>query len=265
MAIPIVSWGTRCLIEVHDAPGSGRHGRLTDQLEKWWAKAVRARVVCHSTSVADAVVRHWGIPRSRVELIPVAVDLSHVGDPGTAPGPPGTLRVLAVGRLVASKRFDLAITAVADAPGVHLDIVGEGPEHQRLAELARSLAVSDRVRLVGSCGPEDLAAAMGHCDVVLSASDYEGFGLVLVEAMAAGRPVVATAVGGVTDIVLDGVTGRLVPAGDVAGLRGALVDLRDDPDLRRRLGTAGRRRVEEHFDVATMVAGFVACYRVLAR
>jgi glycosyltransferase involved in cell wall biosynthesis len=176
----------------------------------------------------------------------------------------GTVVLLGVGRVVASKQFHRVVAALPGAGAVFL-LIGDGPELERISTLARSLGLEDRVRIVGPRYGDDLAAAYAAADVLVSPSAYEGFGLTLVEGMAAGLAVVADAVGGVTDIVVDGETGLLLPPGDDDALRTALADLVADPDLRARMGAAGRRRAQSHFTPESFAESFTAVYERLGR
>ena len=173
---------------------------------------------------------------------------------------PGDVVVGTVAVLRRQKRLDLWLQAArsiaAAAPAARFLIVGDGP----LADDVRRAAapLGDRVVLTGlrSDVPELLAAM----DVFVSSSQFEGLPLALLEAMAAGLPVVATAVGGVPEVVTEA-CGRLVAFGAVEPLAVAVTELIAEPAARRALGAAGRRRVEERFSVGRMAAELEACYR----
>ena len=142
-------------------------------------------------------------------------------------------------------------------------IVGDGPERERLERLAASLGIAQRVAFEG--WQSDARDFLTTFDVFVLPSRFEGFPLVLLEAMLAGLPVVATDVGSVAEAVQDGETGLLVPPDDVQALNEALHTLLDDPDLRRKLGDAGRARALE-FSPARMAREFEALYaEVLGR
>jgi len=267
----------RFLLEVHDAPGSGRHGRATDWFEGVWTRRLGAHVVCHSSSVAAEVRSRWRRGADDVTVIPLAVDTDRFVAAEAAARRAwreehelgsDTVVLVVVGRLAPSKRFDEAIRVLARLRERDLDvvlvIVGGGKEEERLRDLARTLGVTDAVRFVGPRVDEELVAALGAADVLCSTSEYEGFGLTVIEAMACGLPVVATAVGGVTDLVADGETGHLVALDDADGFTEAVAGLVADPARRRELGDAGRRRVEERFSVAGFAAEFARLYLRLA-
>jgi phosphatidylinositol alpha-1,6-mannosyltransferase len=140
-------------------------------------------------------------------------------------------------------------------PDVFYVVVGEGDLQPRLEELARENAVRDRVIFAGAARLEQLKAYYSRADVYVMPSLQEGFGIVFLEAMAFGKPVIASEHGGAPEIVQDGVTGFLVKPGDLEALTAHLIQLLQDPALRARMGAAGRQRVEENFTFAHFEAG----------
>jgi glycosyltransferase involved in cell wall biosynthesis len=139
-----------------------------------------------------------------------------------------------------------------------LVLLGHGSEEASLRRLSESEGVADRIVFAGR--RNDIPAVMKAFDVFALTSDYEGFGLVLLESMSAGKPVVATNVSAIPEVVTPGETGILVPAQDPAAFGRALVDLLD-PDLRIAMGRAGRRRVAEAFSPDAMVQATLAVYQ----
>ncbi len=170
--------------------------------------------------------------------------------------------VLSVGRLVRRKGHDLVLRALRDLPDdVVYWVVGDGPEREALEDLARELDVADRVRFAGALAADDVDAAYGVSQVFAlptrempESGDVEGFGIVYLEANAAGLPVVATACGGCGDAVVDGESGLLIPTEDPAGLASALRRLLDDPELARALAAHGLRRAQQEFDWSRVVS-----------
>jgi glycosyltransferase involved in cell wall biosynthesis len=146
---------------------------------------------------------------------------------------------------------------------VKLLLVGDGERREPLEALADSLGVGPATVFAG--WREDLATVYGAIDVAAVTSLNEGTPVALVEAMAAGRPVVATAVGGVPDVVVNGVTGFLVPTGDPSGLADALQRLIDDAALAGRMGDSGRRHVAQHFHAERLVSTMHDLYRTELR
>jgi glycosyltransferase involved in cell wall biosynthesis len=198
----------------------------------WGRSALRdaAVVVCPSTALATEAER---MGARRVEVIPSGVELPPAV--GAEADPP---EVLYAGRLSPEKGV---LELVEAARGMNLVVAGDGPLRDRVPQ-AR-----------GFVPPDELATLYARAAVVVCPSHREGFGVACLEAMAHGRPVVASAVGGLLDLVVDGETGLLVPPGDVAALRAAIERLLGDRELRRRLGEAGRLRAAERFswDVVT--------------
>jgi glycosyltransferase involved in cell wall biosynthesis len=158
-------------------------------------------------------------------------------------------------RLVERKGVGNVITALAAVPGTELHVAGgpdaggldAEPEVKRLRALAAELGVGDRVVFRGRVGRDAMPALLRSADAVVSVPWYEPFGIVPLEAMACGVPVVASAVGGQIDSVVDGVTGVHVPPRDPAVLARALRELLDDPERRSQLGAAGAVRARERF------------------
>jgi glycosyltransferase involved in cell wall biosynthesis len=197
--------------------------RRAPRVARWILRRAQA-VVCPSTALA-ADARRLGAGEAAV--IPSGVDLpAEVGEEANPP------EVLYAGRLSAEKGV---LELVEAAQGMNLVVAGDGPLRDRVPQ-AR-----------GFVPPEELGRLYARAAVVVCPSHREGFGVACLEAMAHGRPVVASAVGGFLDLVVDGETGIHVPPGDVAALRGALERLLGDGELRRRMGEAGRQRAAERF------------------
>jgi glycosyltransferase involved in cell wall biosynthesis len=148
-------------------------------------------------------------------------------------------------------------------PDVRLVVVGDGPERDALEACARELGLGESVRFAGI--RRDARRLLAGFDIYANTSIHEGVSLTILEAMAAGLPVVATAAGGNPEVVVDGETGLVVPVRAAEAVTGALARLAADPALARRLGTAGRRRLEERFSIDRMVAEYVQVYRGLLR
>ena len=182
----------------------------------------------------------------RIRIVPLGLDLSRYDGRDRAASrdalgiPHDALALVAIGRLVPIKRLDRLIDAVArlapDLPGLHLYLVGDGDQRGALETLVRNRSLDARVTFVG--WSVDAPAWYAAADVVALTSEREGTPLALIEAAAAGRPVVAVDVGGVADIVRDGDTGFVVPADDPAALAERLGQLLRDPELRARMAAA---------------------------
>jgi len=214
-----------------------------------------------------------GKPRQLRKVIPYGFDPDALGWTDAARRTRATLElergcrptIFTVGRHVYYKGFDVLIRAMRAVDAV-LWIGGRGPLTENLQRAAQEAGVSDRVRFPGFIPDAELIAYYDACDVFCmpSTERAEQFGLVQLEAMHCGKPVVATRLGtGVEYVTLDDVTGLLVEPGNEQALGQALSRLLGDPQLRVRLGEAGRRRVAEEFSVAQMVEKTVALYRSL--
>ncbi len=170
--------------------------------------------------------------------------------------------VVAVGRLVPQKNLELAVEALRGVPDAALLIVGEGPSRVSIEACAARCGVAERVRLAGA--RDDAREILGAADVVVVPSRWEGLPLVVLEAMAAGRPVVATDVTGIPDLVDDGVTGLLVPSDDAEGMARAMRRILEDGALASLLGERASAAVAGRSDAA-MVAAYLAVYDGLPR
>lgn len=227
-------------------------GSAFTKVERRLARQTDA-LVAISPEIRDALLSlRIGTP-SQIQVIPLGLDL---GSFLAVERPAGTLRaqlglapevplVGVFGRLVPIKDNETLLAAVARLPGVHLAVVGDGELRAALTAGAARLGIAGRVHFTGWWS--DVAAAMSDVDVVALTSRNEGTPVSLIEASAAGRPVVATRVGGVPDVVKDAVTGYLARPGDAGEVAGLVRRLLDEPDARRAMGEAGRREVRDRF------------------
>jgi glycosyltransferase involved in cell wall biosynthesis len=170
-----------------------------------------------------------------------------------------------VGHLRSEKAFEVLIAAAAAArgnvPGLRIIIAGEGPERGRLEGLISELGLSQTVDLLGA--RDDVATVLGACDVAVCCSDFEGGPLSVMEYMDAALPVVASEVGGLPELVEDGVTGVLVPPRDPAAIARALKRLLGDPELRSRMGVEARARRERDYDIDSWARALEGLYERL--
>jgi glycosyltransferase involved in cell wall biosynthesis len=230
-----------------------------------------AAVVANSERVQQALTLEDGVPAARTALIPNFVeadaferpDSSELGLRRRAFGlPPDAPVVGIVANLRPVKDHDLflrmaALVAASD-PQVHFAIIGEGDQRERLGREAGRLGLGDRVHFLGLLpnrpNPFQLV------DIATLTSRSEGFPNSILEAMAAGRPVVATAVGGVADAVVEGVSGFMVPPGAAEPFAAAVLRLLGDPGLAQRCGEAGQRRARERFSETRVLSDLLALY-----
>jgi D-inositol-3-phosphate glycosyltransferase len=210
-----------------------------------------------------------GIPADRISIVPCGVDteLFTPRGPAAARGA-HPYQLLQLGRLVPRKGAAVSIAALALLPDAELVVVGgppadrldDDPEVRRLRRIAGETGVADRVRFTGGVPSSQVPSLLRAADVVLCPADYEPFGIVPLEAMACGRPVVASAVGGQLDTVADPGTGRLVPPRDPDALARAVAELLSRPETRQACGEAGRRRVLRRYSWAHVAAETETAY-----
>lgn len=215
------------------------------------------RVVCVSEDSARLSARE-GIQRKSLGTIWNGIDVDRFDYLGPrAKGP-----ALMVGRLTAVKDVETLVRATKLAvqvdPTFRLEIAGDGPCLPALKRLTSELGLMDHIRFLGEV--RDIPALLARASLFVLSSLSEGVSLALLEAMARGLPVVATRVGGNPEVVVEGETGLLVPARSEVELAWAMMRLRNDPEGSRRMGAAGRQRVQQHFDVRQMVAAYEALY-----
>lgn len=209
----------------------------------------QARHVFVPSAFLREVALGWGLPPERVSVLPNAA-------PDTSALPAreelrrglgledATLALAFAGRLTEAKALDVALAALAEVEDVSLLVVGDGPDRAGLEALAARLGLAGRVRFLGPLPRERVLEVFHAADGSLLSSRWENFPHSVVEALAAGAPPVATAVGGVTEVVRDGENGLLVAPGDAAALAAALRRYRDDGELRGRLRAAAAPSVE---------------------
>ncbi len=224
-----------------------------------------ARIVVSAPPMRDvpALAGH----RDKVTVLPFGLDpAGYPVQPAPEPRAGQLPTLLFVGRLVAYKGLDVLLRALVDVPA-SLVLVGDGPLREPLQQLARDLGVDDRVTFAGRVTDADRLAWFGRADLVVlpSVSRQEAFGMVQVEAMLTGRPVVSTGLPtGVPWVNQHGESGLIVPPGDSAALAGALRTLCADPALRARLGDGGRARASRLFTAERMCADFASLCRAVA-
>ena len=218
--------------------------------------ATRLTTVSVSSGAARQIERLLDIPGTSIRVVPNGVPEPE--DRKAVPAQPGRLVVGAVGRLHEQKGFDVLLRAVTGLPEVQVVIIGEGPERPALQQLIAELHLGDRVSLLG--WSDHASGYMRSFDVLAMPSRYEGMPLVLLEAMLAGVPVVATPVGGIPDTVRHDESGLLVPVDDVAALTTALGRLLSDGALRRRLAAAAEDEARRRHTVDAMARSYEALY-----
>lgn len=237
-----------------------RWGALKQRLQA----AVLDRYIAVSTEVARRLESDLRVPQSRIRVVRNGIDLDPFEaafDPQlrfSLDGGSSAPLILTPARLHSQKGHEVLLEAVPKVPEALFVFAGDGPARERLEARARQLGVSARVRFLGL--REDVPQLLASCDLVVLPSWYEGLPLAVLEAMAAGKPVVATAVGGTDEAAVDGVCGRLVEPGNVDALAAAINSTLADRTLMSRYALAGRSRARELFDANAMVRGVERVY-----
>jgi glycosyltransferase involved in cell wall biosynthesis len=248
------------------------------QQRRWLEPAVGRLADRIIATCSDEVfeLKAMGIDTAKISIAPCGVDLDLFRAAGGTDPRPRSHRILSVGRLVPRKGVDLVIRALpllreSGFGDVELLIVGGGggaaalgtdPEARRLHELARELGVEDQVTLRGQVPREEMPGILRSADAVVCTPWYEPFGIVPLEAMACGVPVVAAAVGGLTDTVVDRATGLHVPPRDPAAIAHAVAELLGSSELRHELGLAGQRRARSRYSWGRVAAETEKAYQL---
>jgi glycosyltransferase involved in cell wall biosynthesis len=252
------AWWARVPRRIH----THHHGRLAQfSRRQLFLMRLAARFaqqfICVSHDSASYMIEQ-GVGAARVQTLWNGIDLTRFAYLGPcADGP-----IVTVARLSAEKDIANLLRAaghvVAAFPQVRLEIAGDGPCRGELVQLAADLRLADHVVFHGEL--RDIPALLARARLFVLPSQSEGISLTLLEAMARGLPIVATAVGGNPEVVETGATGLLVPARDPEALGQAIAALLADPARGRQMGLAGRRRVENCFDIRKMMARYEALY-----
>lgn len=217
-------------------------------------------VLAPSSDTAQKLAQVQGVPPANIRKLawPLNPDFLKMADNPVALSLPKNFPegrvILSVGRWAASERYkgvDDLIRAVAQLqtkfPRLCLAAVGDGDDLQRLEKIARDLGVSESIRFLTNLSREEIAACYARSEIFALPSTGEGFGLVFLEAMAFGKPLIGTAHGGITDIIENRVNGLLVPAGDLKSLVDALAELLENESLRMELGRRGAEHVRQRY------------------
>lgn len=242
-----------------------------EHLEPWVGRTADAVVATCSDEVFE--LRSLGVPAHAISVVPCGVDSRTFTPDGPVEPRGATHRILSVGRLVPRKGVGNLVSALAllREQGYDVELVvvgGDGaspdqpdPEVERLRDLATDLGVAEHVELRGQVPQDQLPPVLRSADTVVCAPWYEPFGIVPLEAMACGVPVVAATVGGLVDTVVDGVTGLHVPPRDPGSIARATARLLDDPGLRSALGRAGRDRARGRYSWDRVASATLRIYQ----
>ena len=258
--------GTRCILT----------RRVDNPENRLWAN-VKYRLYHHVVTISEGireVLVTEGVPEGKITCVHSAVDVdlySRTFDREWFDEEfglrEGSLACGVVAQFIERKGHRFLLRAVPEilkaVPGVIFLFFGKGPVEDQLKSRCRELGIEEHVLFAGF--RDDLDRIMGCLDLVIHPALMEGLGVSLLQAAAAGVPIVGTRVGGIPEIVRDGVNGYLIPPGDVPSLMDATTRIITDRDLARQLGENGKRIVSEHFSIESMVEGNIGVYRDLMR
>ncbi|MCG6870875.1 MAG: glycosyltransferase family 4 protein [Gammaproteobacteria bacterium] len=248
--------------------------RRVDNPESAWFAPLKYRLYDKVVTISEAIrnmLTDRGIAPEKISCVHSAVNAEHYTrrcDDTSALHrafgiPPGRKVVAVIAQLIPRKGHHHLLAALPEilerAPDTHFLFLGRGPLKGNITDQLTRSGLSSHVTLGGF--RDDLDAWFGCLDLVVHPAEMEGLGVSLLQASAAGVPIVAFAAGGIPEVVRDRVNGRLLAVGDIPGLRDAVVELLTDDDLARRYGEAGRALVREEFSVEAMVQGNIAVYR----
>ncbi|MFD2419666.1 glycosyltransferase [Amycolatopsis pigmentata] len=237
-------------------------GRI--ELERSICRRADQVVATCSNEVFEIARMGVPLPRSRTSVIPCGVDLNLFTPEGPRAPRTARHRIVTAGRLVPRKGFEVAVAALARLPETELVIAGgpveDDPEARRLSGLAEELGVADRLRMPGLVSRADMPPLLRSADAVVCTPTYEPFGMVPLETMASGTPVVGSAVGGLIDTVVDGRTGFLVPPGDPDAVAAAVRKLCASDQLREAYGAAGAARARKRYSWDQIAAETASVY-----
>ncbi len=235
--------------------GNCRGGAAPWRQHEWVLWPLAHHILCNSQVLKDYMVSRYGLPAARLTVVPNGVDTDFFqpGRNGRKEGPPV---VLSVARLVPDKDHDTLLAAfsrvAAQYPGAELWLVGNGPRREVLEQKARDLGLAGQVKFLPAT--DDIRQMYRQGDIFALSSVNEALPNVILEAMAAGLPVVATRVGGLPEAVVPEETGLLVDPRDIEGMAASLSRLLSAPETRRSLGRRGRERVLAQFSFEAMVS-----------
>jgi colanic acid/amylovoran biosynthesis glycosyltransferase len=227
--------------------------------------AAAQRVVTVSEANAQHIAEHHGVPREHIKIIPCGVDTETFCPRADEAASPGTPLIVCVARHVAVKNLGLLLEACAllHRLGVKFRCVsvGDGPLRGELEAKRAQLGLDEVVQFTGALTHEEVLPWWQRADVAVLTSENEGMPVCLMEAAACGVPAVATAVGGIPELVGHGTTGLLAPAGDAGALASALLKLIEQPHLRAKMGRAARQRAVERFSLSRQIDSLLLLWK----
>lgn len=243
-------------------------------IDSFVAVKLADRIAAVSKFIADDLKAKEGVPEGKASIIYSGLDLKRYGKDIKAGNirkefsiDPGAPLIGTVGRINIEKAHDLflkaAVEVLKEAPEARFIIAGDGPLREKQEKLAEKLGIGTKVVFTGY--RKDIPAVIADLDIFALSSVTESLGIVNLEAMAMGKPVVSFDVGGVSELVVDKETGLLVPPKDAKALAKAIVGLINNKEAARNMGLAGRKRVEENFTLDATVSKYMALYESVTK
>jgi len=237
---------------------NGKLGTLKHRIINRMLAPLSDRIVAVSQQVAEAVVSKQNLPQEKLIVIHNGIRINALDEPDTAmynkryqEFTGSRPRIISVGRLVAQKRHDLLLEALKvcaeRVPSISCWIIGDGPERGRLEQLTQELNLTENILFLGE--RTDARSLLQHADIFVNTSDWEGFPITLLEAMAAGLPIVATNVGGNREIIQTGETGILVEPGNAQAIAIGICQMIANPKTAKKMGQRGQEEVREFYDI----------------
>jgi glycosyltransferase involved in cell wall biosynthesis len=262
-----ILWASRLRLPVVHT----EHASPTGEYRVWWdqLKPVinRAALVIAVSKAVEAGIRQYCGFQGEIRVIPGMVE--YPGPIRSRPSECGRAVVGFAGRLADEKGVEFLLQAVPQVleccPDVRFLIAGDGERKDGLLRLAKSLGIEAQVEFMGRYDADQLETFMSRIDITVLPSLTESQGLVLIEAMAYGKPIVATEVGGIPEVVQNGISGRLVPPRDPGALANAILSLVNDPEERYRLGMMGRQLYECCYTPPIVLEQILAAYQSVLR
>lgn len=246
-----------------------RHGTLLYRLDDWLTRRYATVLIAAGEQVRAAIFRENWMPPERVVLQRNAIGVSAFEKKVHRPAADGRYTVGTVGRMEAPKAQDVFLRAMVrireGLPGARGVIAGDGRMREQLEELRSRLGLNDAVDFLGAVPRHNVPDLLSSLDVFVLTSSWEGLPMALIEAAASGLPVVATDVGGVREVVQDGLNGFLVPSGDWQQIAAKVLLLLNDTEMRAAFGAQARGRAKAEFDIARLARDTADLYRRILR
>jgi glycosyltransferase involved in cell wall biosynthesis len=213
-------------------------------------------IIAISEKVKSYNAHEYDVPLSKVRVVYNSIDVGRF-DLKKDEREEGSFKIGTIGRLTEQKGYNTLIKSMSfvnkQYPNIMLEIIGDGPMRDQIVSQIKDLGLNNNIKLINSVKYDDIPRKIQEWDAFVITSNWEGFGLVIIEAMACGLPVIATGVDAIPEIVIDGETGLLVEPGNSEAISKCIIELYHDRKKIQQYGAAGRRRVEEHFTIENFI------------